>query len=178
MLNDKGFASEGIGVQKHNLDQLHYKAEWEIIKYASDEDLALGKPYETVHMDGNLLLNAGINLLLSLLAGGAGTAFNAANAYLGVGDSSTAAVATQTALQAATNKAYQAMDGSYPTYGTSQQIVFQGTYTSGAANFAWNEFGVFNAAAGGGTMFNRLVSSQGTKTAGQAWTLKLTITIS
>ena len=175
---DHAFGKEEVGIGNNIGEQLHYKAEWEIIKYASDEDLKLGKPFETVHMNGNLLLNAGINLLLTLLAGGAGTAFSNANAYLGVGDSSTAAAATQTALQAATNKAYQAMDASYPTYGSSQQIVFQGTFASGAANFAWNEFGVFNAAAGGGTMFNRLVSSQGTKTAGQAWTLKLTITIS
>lgn len=175
---DGGFAQEGISIQKHNSEVLHYKAEWEIIKYANDEDFKLGKPYETVHMDGNLLLNAGINLLLTLLAGGAGTVYSNANAYLGVGDSSTAAAATQTALQAATNKAYQAMDASFPTYGTSQQIVFQSTFASGAANYAWNEFGAFNAAAGGGTMFNRLVSAQGTKTSGQSWTLKLTITIS
>lgn len=125
----------------------------------------------------NLLLNAGINTMLSLLAGGAGTAYNNANARIGVGDSATAAAASQTALQAATNKLLVAMDASYPTYGSSQQIVFRSTFTGAQANYAWAEFVVDN----GGTALvalNRLVSAQGTKTSGQTWQVTLTITIS
>ncbi len=174
---EHGFGSEQVQVVPKMKDVLHYKAEWEIIKYASDADFAAKKPYDIVKIDGNILLNAGINLLLTLLAGGAGTAFNAANSYLGVGDSSTAEAATQTGLQAATNKAYVAMDSSYPTYGSSQQIVFQATFGSSVANFAWNEFIAING-NGTGTAFNRKVSAQGTKVSGQSWTLKLTITIS
>ena len=97
------------------------------------------------------------------------TALNNANARIGVGDSSTAAAATQTGLQASTNKTYQAMDSTFPTYGTSQQIVFRATFAAGSANYAWKEFTVDN----GTTTLNRLVSTQGTKTSGQSWQLSL-----
>ncbi len=126
---------------------------------------------------GNLLLNEGINALWTLVAGGSETAFNNANARLGVGDSSTAEDASQTDLQAATNKTYKAMDASYPAYGTSQKITFRSTFGASDANYAWNEFTVDN----GGTALknlNRKVSAQGTKTSGQAWQLTLDITLS
>lgn len=123
----------------------------------------------------NLLLNGGINSIIwPAVAGGSYTALNNTNARIGVGDSSTAAAATQTGLQASTNKTYQAMDATFPTYGTSQQIVFRATFGSGSANYAWNEFIVDN----GTTSLNRLVSTQGTKTAGQSWQISLTITLS
>ncbi len=125
----------------------------------------------------NLLTNYGINSIIwNLVAGAGATAMNNANARLGVGDSSTAAAATQTDLQAATNKTYVAMNATYPTTGTSQQIVFQSTFTSGQANYAWNEFISDNGTSG--HAMNRLVSTQGTKTSGQSWQLTLTITLS
>lgn len=160
---------------------LHEKGNWhfhaKIDRYANDEDFKAGKVYKTTQFEKNILVNAGINLMLTLLAGGAGTAYNNANSYIGVGDSSTAEAASQTDLQAATNKLRKAMDGGYPTYGTSQQIVFRSTFASGDANYAWNEFAVFNASSGG-TMLNRKVSSQGTKTSGQTWQVTITITVS
>ena len=79
-------------------------------------------PYETIGKVGNSLLNEGINNMWSLICGDAGAdAYNNANARLGVGDSDTAEAATQTDLQAATNKVYGAMEASFPTYGTSQK---------------------------------------------------------
>lgn len=153
-----------------------YKTQWGISKYASEEDYKNGKAIENSIIDGNLLLNEGINLLTSLLAGGAGTTFSNANAYLGVGDSSTAESASQTGLQASTNKLYKAMDASYPTYGTSQKITFRSTFAAGEANFAWNEFTVANGNSDSAVNLNRKVSSQGTKTVGQVWELALEIT--
>lgn len=126
---------------------------------------------------GNLLLNEGINALWTLVAGGSETAYNNANAELGVGDSSAAEAATQTDLQAATNKLFKAMDASYPTYGTSQKITFRATFTGSEANFAWNEFSVRNGNAANKNL-NRKVSSQGTKTSGQTWQVTLDITLS
>src|SRR5579884_3305348 len=77
----------------------------------------------------NLLTNYGINSIIwPAVAGGSYTAMNNTNARLGVGDSTTAAAASQTDLQAATNKTYQAMDATYPTYGSSQQIVLRATF--------------------------------------------------
>lgn len=186
------------GVNALNLVNLHqkmfYKTAWDIDKWdfgdkakEAEADMALGLSKAALiekygaecylgksHLDGNLLLNAGINVLTNLLAGGGGTAFNNANARIGVGDSTTAEAATQTGLQAATNKTYVAMDTSYPTYGTSQQVAFRATFGTGSANYAWQEFTVDN----GTTSLNRKVSAQGTKTSGQTWQVTITITFS
>jgi len=115
---------------------------------------------------GNCLLNAGINILWTLVAGTGATLFNNVNAYIGVGDSTSAAVATQVALQASTNKAYAAMNGGYPTFGSSQLATWQATFASDVADYAWNEIGIFNAAAGGGTMLDRAQQAMGTKVSG------------
>jgi len=154
-----------------------WSAKWKIEKFANDEAVKLGKAYEVKEFEPNILVNAGINALLTLLAGGGGTNFGNANAYLGVGDSTTAAGAAQTDLQAATNKVRVAMNANFPTYGTDQKITFQADFTSAVANFAWAEFAVFNAAAAG-AMLNRKVEAEGTKTSGQTWRLTLEITVS
>lgn len=166
-----------------------HKTKWAINRFANAADAIAGKIYsdeeaialfgckQNTEIDGNILVNAGINLAWTLICGGAGTAFNAANAYLGVGDSSTAEDAAQTDLQAATNKVRVGMDGSYPTYGTNQYATWRATFDGTTANFHWYEFGVFNASSEG-TMLNRKVSDQGTKTSGQTWQLTLQITLS
>lgn len=125
-------------------------------------------PYEVVVGDYNAMVDNGINALLLLLVGGGGTAFNNANAYLGVGDSNTAWNTTQTDLVAASNKVRSAMKATYPTTGTKKQT-FASDFTSGQANWVWNEWAVFNAAAAG-TMLSRKVESLGTKSSG-TWTL-------
>lgn len=152
-------------------------ARWRVEKWQREEDFLAGlPPAEVVDVEGNILVNAGINLMLTLLTGGAGTPYNSANAYLGVGDSTTAESASQTDLQAATNKLRKGMDTGYPSV-SGTQVTFRSTFGSTEANFAWNEVGVFNASTGG-TMLNRKVVSLGTKSSGATWTLTLTITIS
>ena len=173
--NEMSVGKDQMGIKDLNsiLENFQEKAVWKINKFDKD-----GKFIGESKIDGNLLLNEGINLLLSLLAGGAGTDFGNTNAYLGVGDSSTAASASQTGLQAATNKLYKAMDASYPTYGTSQKITFKSTFTSAEANFDWNEFTVANGNSDAAVNLNRKVSTQGTKVSGQTWELTLEITLS
>jgi hypothetical protein len=172
-------------------------AQWIIERWASEEDKKNDVKYskeeclklfgideqvsvinaEMIPGHGNILVNAGINAMWTLIAGTGATKFDNTNAYLGVGDSNTAAAAGQTDLQAASNKLRVAMNGGYPTYGTSQVAVWQSDFTSAQANYAWEEFAVFNASSGG-TMLNRKTSAQGTKTSGQTWRLTLTITLS
>lgn len=103
------------------------------------------------------------------------TEFSNANAHIGVGDSVTAFAATQTDLQAATNKLRKAMDATYPTRATNV-LTFKSTFATGDANFAWQEWAVFNAAAAG-VMMNRKVESLGTKTSAQSWAFTVTNTI-
>ena len=156
-------------------EKVVYQPKWKIIKYENEDAHKKGIPYEEVEIAGNLLLNEGITRLQNLLIGGGGAAFNNANSYLGVGDSSTAASATQTGLQAATNKLYKAMDTSYPSI-SSQTTTWQSTFASGDANFAWNEFTVANGSSDASENLNRKVSAQGTKASGQVWTLQLSVT--
>jgi hypothetical protein len=109
------------------------------------------------------------------LTTGTGTAFNNANSYIGVGDSTTAFAATQTDLVAATNKLRKAMDATYPQV-AANVITFRSTFATTDANYAWQEWGVFNAASAG-TMLNRKVESLGTKTSAQTWQFTVTITL-
>ena len=111
----------------------------------------------------------------ALIGGGTYTAFNNANAYLGVGDSTTAYAAAQTDLQAATNKHREAMDATYPSR-AANVITFVSTFETADANFAWEEWGVFNASSGG-QMLSRKVESLGTKTSAATWELTVTLTI-
>ncbi len=124
---------------------------------------------------GNLLLNEGIQTLLDLLIGAGGTVFNNANARIGVGDSTTAEAATQTDLQAGVNKLYKGMNATYPSR-VAQTVSWQADFTSGEANFAWQEWTIDNG-AGAGINLNRKVQSFGTKATG-TWTLTGSVTLS
>jgi hypothetical protein len=104
----------------------------------------------------------------------AATPFNNANSYIGVGDSTTAFAVGQTDLVAATNKLRKAMDATYPQ-GASNVITWRSTFATGDANYAWQEWGVFNASSSG-TMLNRKVESLGTKTSAQTWQFTVTLT--
>lgn len=153
-----------------------YREDIEAWRGREEEFFRHFRPYETVIRLGNGLLNEGINALWTLGAGGAETAFSNANARLGVGDSATAFNATQTDLQAATNKLYKGMDTSYPTYGTSQKITFKATFGASDANWAWQEWSVDNGASAAKNL-NRKVESLGTKSGG-TWVLTVDITLS
>lgn len=119
--------------------------------------------------------NAVRDLIASLVTGGAGTVFSNANTYFGVGDSTTAFAATQTDLQAASNKLRKAMDATYPQV-AANVITVRATFGTTDANFAWQEWGVFNASTAG-TMFNRKVESLGTKTSAQTIQITGTLTL-
>lgn len=167
------------------------------IQLAADAAMrAQHQPYEVSQAE-NGLLNAGITALWNIFFGntsaansgaspaGANAVPTNAQARLGIGDSSTAFAATQTDLQAATNKFYQGMDATFPSV-SAQTLSLKATVTGTNADFAWNEF-VSDACNGsnststtrsGGATFNRAVSAQGTKASGQSWALTLNITLS
>lgn len=120
------------------------------------------------------LTEAGVRLLAQALVGTA-TVFNNTNAMLGVGDGSNVFIASQTDLQGA-NKLRKAMDTGYPKVEGST-VVFKSTFEPSEANFAWHEWGVFNAATGG-VMLNRAIESNGTKQDNQTWVLEVAVTLS
>lgn len=148
------------------------------------------EPYDVLDRVGNLLMYGGASCQWQTLIGnGTGTAgqaltfFNNGNAAVGVGDSSTAAAATQTDLQAASNKLRKAMEATYPTHtdGTSSgaaSIVFRSLFGTSDANWVWNEWGVFNSpTAATGRMLNRKVENLGTKTSAASWTFTVTLSL-
>jgi len=159
---------------QRQLHYLHHVLGWSVEKV---KELGIFEKPSLLWVPGNILLNEGINLLWTLACGGSGTPWNSANAYIGVGDGTTAEAATQTGLQG-TNKAYKAMDSGYPTYGSNQQAKWQSTFGSADANFTWNEITVANGSSDTATNLNRKVQNLGTKASGTTWIAQLTITLS
>ena len=132
----------------------------------------------TDKFDANLALNEGLEELIDIICGlGSPTKWDSSNARLGVGDSNTAAAASQTGLQAETNKTYKAMDANYPQR-SNQTAEWRATFGSSDANYAWEEYTVVNAASDSGKNLNRKVASKGTKASGETWTLSLQVTFS
>lgn len=120
------------------------------------------------------LTNAGRDLIAADVIGETVTEFNNANGHLAVGDSSAAFAATQTDLQASTNKLRKAMSATYPTR-AANVVTARSLFGLSDANFAWNEWGWFNASAAG-TMMSRKVESLGTKPVTQTWEFTVTLT--
>lgn len=118
------------------------------------------------------ITNACLNYLAGLITG-TGTLFNNANAYIGVGDGTTTFDKTQTDL-AGTNKIRKGQDVGYPTV-VGSTVTFKSTFLPAEANFAWREWGIFNAASGG-VMLDRVVESNSTKLSNQTWVLTVAVT--
>lgn len=87
-------------------------------------------------------------------------------------------VASQTDLQASTNKAVQVLD-SAPAAASGAQVQFKATFATSSANFQWNEWCVANnATIASGVMLNRAVVTLGTKTSAASWTLTASLSLS
>lgn len=151
-------------------------------------------PYEIVEVDGNILVAGGIGMLTNALIGGTADPLTSARAFVGVGDSSTAATTAQTDLQAATNKYYNTFDSNptrITTTVTNDTIQGVSTFGSAVANFAWAEWAwhtttagtitpgtAQNVSTGTETMWNRKVASMGTKASGASWVFTTTVQFS
>lgn len=146
------------------------------------------EPYETILTD-NMLMYGGSSAIWECLSGnGTATAaqaltfFNAANAAIGVGDSTTAAAATQTNLQG-TNRLRKGMNAGFPAHTDgvvvgAKTIQYQATFGTSEANWAWQEVATFNSAVDAtGRMLNRKVESLGTKTSASSWQVTVSIAL-
>lgn len=149
------------------------------------------EPYDVLEWDGNMLVYGGVSNIWQYLIGAPGTTtagqiltyFNGTNAAIGVGDSTAAAAAGQTDLQAATNKLRKGMNSGYPehTAGTAaanNTCRFRSTFDTTEANWSWQEAGVFNSPTlGTGRMLNRRVQDMGTKTNASSFQITFDISI-
>jgi hypothetical protein len=163
------------------VDRLHWSVKTKLEKWHESAAHDAGSDPDVVEdYEGNLLLNAGITRLLNLLIGTASTqAYDATHSRIGVGDSSTAAAATDTSLVAATNKFFHLVD-SVPTV-SAQTVTFVATFGSSDANYAWQEWcidqGTASNTTGVAPALNRKVQSMGTKASGATWVFTVSITI-
>jgi hypothetical protein len=151
----------------------------------------VGDPFETVDVDGNLLVTLGLSNIISLLAGSGGKALTATQGICGVGSVSNPATIADTALGGDGSSAsayYQGLDAA-PSV-TGGQISVVSTFGDTVANFDWNEWcwavctapvvpGYDLSTAGSGVvLLNHKVSSMGVKPSGQAWALNTSVTLS
>jgi hypothetical protein len=207
---EKAFGHDKVGVGAsvavHEKAKWHahwtikkYEGEYPVLPFSSDMFLAMTpedleragiKPIETVEIDGNCLLNDGINnIIWPAVIGGSYTPINTTDGCIGVGDSSAAASAGQTGLQATTNRQWVIIASTSGT-GSSQQLVLQATFTTSQANFTWNEIcagstttpsslpSTGTAPPATAHVLNRLVNTNmGTKGSAATWTATLTVTL-
>jgi hypothetical protein len=117
------------------------------------------------------LTTAGKTHIASAIVGAAVTAFNGANAYLGVGNGTAAFAVGQTDLQGA-SKHRELVDS---ISATGLVITAVAALEAADANHAIEEFALFNASTSG-TMLNRFVESHGVKASGDVWTITHTLT--
>lgn len=122
------------------------------------------------------------DLLVSTGAGAtnAGQAYNSTGAMLLVGVSTCAEDPATTFLYGASSGYMKAMNATYPLSSGTNVKIFQATYTTSEACFAWNEWSIHNATVSStGRSLNRKLESPslGTKTCSQSWQFTATITI-
>lgn len=124
------------------------------------------------------LTTAGRNFIAQAIMNDSPTFFDNSNAYLGAGDSSDAFDVSDTDLQALSSppgKVRKAMEATYPQR-AANVLTFRSLFGTSDANFAWEEWGLFNALSGG-VMLSRKVESLGTKASTQSWQLTADITV-
>lgn len=97
-----------------------------------------------------------------------------------VGNSTATHATNQTWMQGASST-MKAMDATYPSRATNV-LTFRATFSTAEANFAWNEWGIWNSTSttdANANMLNRKVEdpSLGTKTSAQSWQITADITI-
>ncbi len=132
------------------------------------------------------LTNDMMGLITDAILGQSITAFDNANAAIGVGDDSTAFSSSQSQLQAeanGTSAIRKGMDSGYPSQdpegtGDANKARYQATFTSSEGNFKWEEWGIFNSStSGGGTMQNREVEYLGEKSNNVQWVYQVDISL-
>lgn len=184
-------ALAGIGVHAHDGPVWRCRTRAELF-YGKDWKNADGttNPADwAIEVDGNALLRGGGSIIWECLKGSGSTASTSAKKYfnataaLGVGNSTAAVTNIQLDLQGA-SKTYKALTGGFPTHTTGStaatvvDIVYKSTFGLTEANYAWQEWGVFNKA--GSTqrrMLNRKVQSLLTKTSAATATLTVTLSL-
>ena len=130
------------------------------------------------HVGCNLLLAEGNALILGLISdvdtGVTLTKLNAGNAYVGVGNGTTAPARAQTGLVGASTL-YKAMDTGYPIWDdVTESLVYRSLFIDGEAEWVWSE-AVLSNASDGVPLGRLLFSTAIEKTPGRIWAVDYTV---
>ena len=170
-------------------EPLAWKVHARVDKYngpdADARALAGDEPDEVTESDGNLLTTAGLDKLTKCITVASTTpVYDNTNSRIGVGNSATAALIGDVDLNAAAgsaNRQFETMQATFPTQ-VNGVMTFKVIFTTGEANFVWNEWGIDNGSTVTTTvvapLLNHKVTALGTKTSASAWTFTVTITLS
>jgi hypothetical protein len=121
------------------------------------------------------VLNAASALTTTVTFGGPASSSN--HAFMGIGNGTTAVTAADTDLSGA-SKSYKGIDPSFPTeslYNGKATLIWQSTFASGDAQFAWNEALIAATTgtvppAGAGNSAVTVIPSSSTLLAHMLWT--------
>lgn len=116
------------------------------------------QPVEVREIDGNALIEAGVDILWTLACGDAATDFGSANAVLSVYAGGSWVDGTLT--------------GGYPTYGSGGAASWKASWSGATGDGEWTQWKVTN----GAQALNTKAEALGTKSGG-TWTLEVSITI-
>lgn len=135
-----------------------YREDIEPYRGKEAEFYKLFKPYEVIEMEGNALLNAGIDLIWDLVTGTSAAHFDTAN--------------FKVAVYIVDTWVNGVSDGGYPT-SSAQAVTFKASWTGASGDGVWSKWRVTN----GTIAMNEKTEALGTKSGG-TWTLEVSITLS
>ncbi|MDK2793483.1 MAG: hypothetical protein PWP75_111 [Caldanaerobacter sp.] len=167
----RGTTNVSVGVKTGIAESAKWRPKWKIEKYD-----AHGRLYAVEEFAGNMLLAEGITEMWKLIAGASSAHFDSANSYIGVGNGTTAATASQTGLQGS-SKLYKPVDPTYPQI-SNQTITFRATFGSNEAVWSWDEYTVCNSNSDSGINLCRKVENHGVKGSEDTWVIYLSISLS
>lgn len=147
-----------------------WNCRWVVRKFRCGED----EPYEVQEHSGNMLTYGGMSLLWDrLINGGTHDPLDSSNAYIGVGDSTTAEAIDQTGLLGTATYKLATPSHTDGTDLANASVTWAATFGANEANRVWEEWGLFLGS--GGRMLNRRVETVGTKVSGEYWEFEVTV---
>ena len=169
-------------IRKYDGDMANWITRKSGIKAPKEADFQRFKirPYQEVIAYGNGITTVGWGRILDRAVGSTAQSWDSGHCRIGVGTSTVGTAVGNTDLDSPTgtaNRYWQTVDAlaSTGTGGGTVRLSVVATFTSGNANFIWNEWGIDQGSATGSgasvaPLLNRKVQSLGTKASPAVWT--------
>ena len=146
-----------------NIEKLSAKGNLRVVLTGQDGTV------KAQHDFKNLVVDTGLNFIVERMS----AATESVMSHMSIGEGTTAAASTDTALETEISGARVALTS---TTVTDESITYVATYDAGVGTGAVTESGIFNASSGG-TMLCRTVFPVVNKQAGDSMTVTWTVTV-